>query len=53
MRTFYTGWYKELVTEMPVIRDGFVAPMEGIGLCTELQPAVFDRTDLTVRRSAA
>jgi L-alanine-DL-glutamate epimerase-like enolase superfamily enzyme len=52
VRAFYTGWYKELVTEMPVIRDGYVFPMEGIGLCTELQPAVFDRPDLTVRRSA-
>jgi galactonate dehydratase len=52
VRAFYTGWYKELVTELPVIRDGYVAPMEGVGLCTELQPAVFDRTDLTVRRSA-
>jgi L-alanine-DL-glutamate epimerase-like enolase superfamily enzyme len=52
VRAFYTGWYKELVTELPVIKDGYVAPMEGVGLGTELQPAVFDRTDLTVRRSA-
>ena len=53
VRAFYTGWYKELVTEMPVIRDGWVLPMEGPGLGTELQPAVFARTDLTVRRSEA
>jgi L-alanine-DL-glutamate epimerase-like enolase superfamily enzyme len=53
VRAFYTGWYKELVTEVPVIRDGYVLPMEGPGLGTELQPAVFERTDLTVRRSAA
>lgn len=53
VRAFYTGWYKELVTEVPVIRDGYVLPMEGVGLCTELQPAVFERADLTVRRSAA
>ncbi len=31
VRAFYTGWYKELVTVMPVIEDGFVLPMEGPG----------------------
>ena len=51
VRAFYTGWYRELVTEMPVIRDGYVLPMEGPGLGTDLLPAVFDRADLTVRRS--
>jgi L-alanine-DL-glutamate epimerase-like enolase superfamily enzyme len=51
VRAFYTGWYKELVTELPVIRDGYALPMEGPGLGTELQPAVFQRSDLTVRRS--
>jgi galactonate dehydratase len=53
VRAFYTGWYKELVTEVPVIKDGYVYPMEGPGLGTELLPAVFERSDLTVRRSAA
>ena len=36
VRAFYTGWYKELVTTMPVIKDGYVLPMEGPGLGTEL-----------------
>ena len=53
VRSFYTGWYKELVTEMPVIRDGHALPMEGPGLGTELLPAVFERGDLTVQRSEA
>ncbi|WP_460448511.1 mandelate racemase/muconate lactonizing enzyme family protein [Alsobacter sp. SYSU BS001988] len=52
VRAFYTGWYNELVTTMPVIKDGYVYPMEGPGLGVELLPAVFDRTDLTVRRSS-
>ena len=52
VRAFYTGWYKELVTEVPVIKDGYVYPMEGPGLGTELLPAVFERSDLAVRRSA-
>lgn len=52
VRAFYTGWYNELVTTMPVIKDGYVYPMEGPGLGVELLPAVFERTDLTVRRSS-
>ncbi len=53
VRAFYTGWYRELVTQMPVIENGYVLPMQAPGLGTELQPAVFDRSDLTVRRSQA
>jgi galactonate dehydratase len=51
VRAFYTGWYKELVTAVPKIENGFVYPMEGAGLGLDLQPAVFDRPDLRVRRS--
>jgi hypothetical protein len=36
---------------MPTIKDGYVFPMEGPGLGVDLLPAVFERTDLTVRRS--
>lgn len=52
VRAFYRGWYNELVTTMPVIRDGFVYPMEGPGLGVDLLPAVYERGDLTVRRSS-
>ncbi len=51
VRAFYRGWYNELVTVMPVIKDGHVYPMEGVGLCSELRPEVFERSDLTVRRT--
>jgi L-alanine-DL-glutamate epimerase-like enolase superfamily enzyme len=51
VRAFYKGWYNELVTNMPDIRDGYVYPMEGEGLCIDLLPAVYQRSDLTVRRS--
>lgn len=51
VRAFYTGWYKELVTELPRIENGFVYPMEGVGLCLDLQPSFFERPDLSVRRS--
>ena len=51
VRAFYTGWYRELVTELPKIENGYVFPMEGIGLGLDLQPAVFERADLHVRKS--
>jgi L-alanine-DL-glutamate epimerase-like enolase superfamily enzyme len=53
VRAFYTGWYKDFLTEMPKIKDGYVYPMEGPGLGTELQAAVFARPDLTVRKTSA
>ena len=53
VRAFYTGWYKELVTVLPTIENGYVLPMEGPGLGTDLLPALFERSDLTVRRSEA
>ena len=40
VRAFYTGWYKELVTTVPTIRDGYVYPMEGPGLGVELLPSI-------------
>jgi L-alanine-DL-glutamate epimerase-like enolase superfamily enzyme len=51
VRSFYTGWYKELVTAVPRIENGYVYPMEGPGLGVELLPQVFKRPDLTHRRS--
>lgn len=51
VRAFYKGWYRELVTEVPRIESGFVYPMEGPGLGTELQPQFFGRSDLSSRLS--
>ena len=51
VRAFYKGWYRELVTEVPRIEGGFVYPMEGPGLGTELVPGFFERSDLTSRVS--
>ena len=53
VRAFYTGWYQELVTELPRIEQGYVYPMTGPGLGTELLPEVLKRPDATIRRSAA
>ena len=51
VRAFYTGWYKELVTEIPRIEDGYIYPMEGPGLGTKLLPDIAKRADATVRRT--
>jgi len=51
VRAFYHGWYGELVTELPALRDGFIRAPDGPGLGTELHPTVFSRGDVTVRSS--
>jgi galactonate dehydratase len=51
VRAFYTGWYRELVTAVPKVENGFVFPMEGVGLGLDLLPAVFERSDLHLRKS--
>lgn len=51
VRAFYTGWYKDIVTAVPKIHDGFVYPLEGPGLGVDLQPSFFARQDLSARRS--
>jgi galactonate dehydratase len=53
VRAFYNGWYRELVTEVPRIEGGFILPMEGPGLGSELVPRFFERSDLTSRVSQA
>ena len=45
VRAYYTGWYKELVTELPEVSGGHVSPPEGPGLGTELLPGLRERTD--------
>lgn len=52
VRAFYTSWYKELVTEIPHIEEGYIYPMTGPGLGTRLLPGVTERTDAIVRRTA-
>lgn len=51
VRAYYTGWYTELVTELPRIESGFAHLMGKPGLGTELQPGLRKRKDVSVRRS--
>jgi len=52
VRAYYTGWYKELVTELPRIERGEAYAMTGPGLGTALLPDLKQRADVTVQRSA-
>src|SRR5262249_33502155 len=52
-RGFTTGWYREVLTEPPEIRDGFVYPMTGPGLGTKLQPERLTGADCERRVSKA
>jgi L-alanine-DL-glutamate epimerase-like enolase superfamily enzyme len=49
VRAFYTGWYKEVLTVLPRIENGYTFPMEGPGLGTELNMERFAAPD-AVRR---
>ncbi len=51
VRAFYTGWYADLVTELPRVEDGFVYPLTGPGLGTQLLPDVPRRYDAHVQTS--
>lgn len=53
VRAFLFGYYRELVTELPVVAGGFAEPMMGPGLGTALQPGIIRRADAIVRRSEA
>ncbi|NML47559.1 mandelate racemase/muconate lactonizing enzyme family protein [Ramlibacter sp. G-1-2-2] len=51
VRATLSTWYRDLVTDLPVIREGMaLAPTEA-GLGTRLQPAVKQRADATIRTS--
>ncbi len=40
VRAFYTGWYQELVTALPEVKDGMIAPPPGPGLGLDLLPDI-------------
>ena len=51
MRAFYTGWYKELVTELPIVENGMIRLNDKPGLGLELLPDLHKRPDAVVRVS--
>ncbi len=51
VRAFFTGWYKELVTELPVVENGMICLNNKPGLGLELLPDLHKRADAVVRIS--
>jgi L-alanine-DL-glutamate epimerase-like enolase superfamily enzyme len=49
VRAFYTGWYTELATGLPIVEDGAVRLGDRPGLGIELLPSLAERADATVR----
>jgi len=49
VRSFYHGWYQEMVDGLPDIVDGRIAAPDRPGLGVELQAGLADRPDVTVR----
>jgi galactonate dehydratase len=45
VRAFYTGWYRELVTEVPRVEDGYIYPPPDP--VSTLLPEVLEREDTT------
>ncbi len=53
VRAFYTGWYRELVTELPTVANGMVSLNDKPGLGLQLLPDLHERADAIVRVSGA
>ncbi len=51
VRATLATWYRELVTDLPVIRDGMALAPTAPGIGTGLVPGLRERSDLSVRES--
>jgi L-alanine-DL-glutamate epimerase-like enolase superfamily enzyme len=40
VRAYYSGWYRDVVTELPAIGGGQISPPRGPGLGTQLRPGL-------------
>ncbi|MFS0772783.1 mandelate racemase/muconate lactonizing enzyme family protein [Sphingomonas sp. 1P08PE] len=50
VRAFYTGWYQDLVTQLPPVRGGMITVPDGPGLGLELHDDLDRRLTVTRRR---
>jgi L-alanine-DL-glutamate epimerase-like enolase superfamily enzyme len=51
VRAYYSTWYKDVLTDLPQVKNGYVQPLDGPGLGTRLLPDLLRRPGVTVRRS--
>ena len=52
VRAFYKGWYSDVMTAVPIVKDGYVTVPSGPGLGCELAPDI-DKRFTVSRRSIA
>jgi galactonate dehydratase len=52
VRAAYFGWYRTLVTDLPPVDNGTIAPPDGPGLGTTLRPDLRNRPDVVTRTSS-
>ena len=50
---YYRGYYKDVVTTVPEVRNGEIYPLTAPGLGTDLLPDLPDRPDATVQITSA
>jgi galactonate dehydratase len=51
VRAYYRTWYRDLVTEVPPVTDGFITVPQGPGLGLDLAPDLAQRFTVTSRIS--
>ena len=51
VRAFYSGWYTEVISQLPAIRNGYLSVSDAPGLGIELLPEVSERQDAVLRKS--
>ena len=44
-------WYKDVLTELPMVKNGYIEPLDGAGLGTRLLPELTERPGVQTRRS--
>ena len=53
VRSFYSSWYRDIVTELPPIEHGIMRPLTSPGLGTQLRAEFLKRPDIRVRTTRA
>jgi L-alanine-DL-glutamate epimerase-like enolase superfamily enzyme len=51
VRAYHSGWFKDVLTELPRVEKGYIYPLTGPGLGTRLLPGVTARDGVQRRRS--
>ncbi|KAB7594589.1 mandelate racemase/muconate lactonizing enzyme family protein, partial [Verminephrobacter sp. Larva24] len=52
VRAFYEGWYRDLVTALPVVHNGHITVPPGPGLGLELSPDIRQRLTIAGQSSS-